>query len=85
MQMFDRKWLGGLKRLGVVTELDARYMDDGRNVLAPFRPGWRWMNGRLEYTKRWEEEDRPRDHEKDLGEESRRSGGILVLHHRDWG
>ena len=57
MQMFDRKWLGGLKRLGVVTELDARYMDDGRNVLAPFRPGWRWMNGRLEYTKRWEEED----------------------------
>ena len=57
MQMFDRKWLGGLKEQGVVTELDGRYMDDGRNFLAPFRHGWRWNNNRIEFCKRWEEED----------------------------
>ena len=54
MQIFDGKWLGGLRSLGVTTELDGRYMDDGRNILAPFKAGWRWSDGRICYTRRWE-------------------------------
>ena len=32
-------------------------MDDGRALLYPLRPGWRWTNGKLEFRKRWELED----------------------------
>ena len=58
MQLFDGKWLGRLRSMKVTTELDGRYMDDGRNILAPFKAGWRWSDGRICYTRRWEEEDK---------------------------
>ena len=57
MQMWDRKWLDRLARLKVVIWLAMRYMDDGRTFLAPFRPGWRWVDGDLLYCIRWEQED----------------------------
>ena len=33
-------------------------MDDGRVFLAPIKPGWRWINGELQFTQRWKEEDK---------------------------
>ena len=32
-------------------------MDDGRAFLAAIRKGWRWREGRLWFSKMWEEED----------------------------
>ena len=34
-----------------------RYMDDIRLILPPFKSGWRWVGGSLQYCKRWEMED----------------------------
>ena len=57
MQMLDRKWLGMLRSMKVSTNLDGSYMDDGRNFLAPFKAGWRWNEGRIEFRQRWKMED----------------------------
>ena len=58
MQLFDGKWEQRLVELGVEFWLNARYMDDGRIFLPPIKRGWRWEEGRIQYCKRWEEEDR---------------------------
>ena len=34
-----------------------RYVDDSRAILQPIKPGWRWLEGSLKYSKRWELED----------------------------
>ena len=41
----------------IVTELDGRYVDDGRLVLYAVRAGWRWFQGGLWYRREWETED----------------------------
>ena len=57
MQIFDGKWEAVLRNVGLTFNLIARYMDDGRVFMPPLRPGWRWVNRRLQYTVRWEGED----------------------------
>ena len=49
MQMFDILWKTRLENEGVVTWLLARYMDDARAFLPPFRPGWRWGEDGLRF------------------------------------
>ena len=46
-----------LAKLRVVIALAMRYMDDGRVFMAPFRAGWRWVEGDIKWCKRWEIED----------------------------
>ena len=57
MQMFDRKWGRILEDLGVRTWVTVRYVDDMRVALPPIKVGWRWYEGGLKYSKRWEQED----------------------------
>ena len=35
----------------------ARYIDDGRSFLYPIRKGWRWVEGGMQYSKKWQCED----------------------------
>ena len=58
MSRWDSKWRARLTENNIMTEEDARYMDDGRSVMYPLRPGWRWVDGGLWYCGRWEMEDR---------------------------
>ena len=48
-----------MDRLGVRTNLVSRYMDDGRSILHPLKPGWRWdgQTQTLKFNLRWEKED----------------------------
>jgi len=55
--MFDGKWETNLVNLGLKIWLMMRYVDDMRVALPPVKPGWRWYQGGLRYTKRWELED----------------------------
>ena len=57
MQMFDIKWKARLEDAGVTTWLMARYMDDARTCLPPFRPGWRWGDAGLQFSQKWVMED----------------------------
>ena len=57
LQVFDRKWMKLVEGAKLAITLYMRYMDDGRKFLHPIRPGWRWIEGSLIFTKRWEEED----------------------------
>ena len=57
MQMFDDKWGKILDNLGVTRWLSFRYVDDSRTLLPPIKAGWRWEDGKLAYTRRWELED----------------------------
>ena len=43
MQMWDQKWMTRINKARIVIALAMRYMDDGRAILAPIRPGWRWV------------------------------------------
>ena len=45
MQLFDVKWEDRLELLRIKTWLIARYMDDGRALMPPLKPGWRWEEG----------------------------------------
>ena len=58
MQMFDCKWRLRMEQLGIVIWLLIRYVDDTRVALPPIMEGWRWIDGALKYTRRWELEDR---------------------------
>ena len=55
--LWDKKWKELLKRNGMSIWLYARYMDDGRVVLNPIRPGWRWVKGGLHFCVAWVKED----------------------------
>ena len=57
LQLFDSKWIKRLEECGIFTWLVMRYVDDCRALLPSIRSGWRWLDGGLKYTKRWEEED----------------------------
>ena len=57
MQIFDRRWMDLVRDAGLSIDLYMRYMDDGRKLLQPIRRGWRWVNGALVYTLRWDKED----------------------------
>ena len=54
MQMFDDKWGKILDSLGLTRWLSFRYVDDSRTLLPPIKAGWRWEDGRLAYTRRWD-------------------------------
>ena len=38
-------------------EEDGRFVDDTRNFMYPVRPGWRWQDGGLWFSKEWVRED----------------------------
>ena len=57
MQIFDVKWEGRLRELCIKIWLNTRYMDDGRTAISPLKPGWRWVDGQLQFRIRWERED----------------------------
>ena len=43
-----------LTNLKVTIVLAMRDMDDGRVFLAPFKAGWRWVEGGIKWCKKWE-------------------------------
>ena len=57
MCLWDKYWLERLAVQGLQLALYARYMDDGRCVLHPVKPGWRWTQGGLYYSPLWQVED----------------------------
>ena len=54
MARWDSKFKKRLQEINLRTELDGRYVDDGRLVLYPVRPGWRWHRGGMWYRRDWE-------------------------------
>ena len=54
---WDRQWKIMMQVNRITLKEYFRYMDDGRALLAPLRPGWRWEGGELQFTLRWEKED----------------------------
>ena len=46
-----------IDKSGITTWLLARYMDDARAFLPPFRPGWRWGDSGLQFCQEWAQED----------------------------
>ena len=57
MQMWDIKWKKSLEDEGITTWLLARYMDDARAFLPPFKHGWRWGEDGLRFCQLWAQED----------------------------
>ena len=57
MARWDQKFKERLKMANIKSELDGRYVDDGRLVLYPIRSGWRWHKGGLWFREDWEQED----------------------------
>ena len=58
MVLWDQRWGGTMRTLRVETELNCRYMDDGRSFLHPIKHGWRYSEGKLRFCKQWEWEDK---------------------------
>ena len=58
MQIFDQKWSRKLMEVCIRVRKNMRYMDDGRTLLQPIRPGWRWVGEELLFCTRWEREGR---------------------------
>ena len=57
MCIWDRLWKNRLEHLGIRTELEVRYMDDGRVAMHPIRNGWRWTDEGLQFCQAWATED----------------------------
>ena len=57
MNLFDVRWEESLSEMGIDTWLNIRYVDDGRTILQPIHCGWRWVEDKLVFCKRWQEED----------------------------
>ena len=57
MARWDQKFKSRLEQVNIKSELDGRYVDDGRLVLYPLRAGWRWHRGGLWYREDWEVQD----------------------------
>ena len=51
------KWKARIQSSKLELEEDGRYVDDARAFMYPVRPGWRWDNGELWYSREWEAED----------------------------
>ena len=58
MGIWDNLWRQKVESLNISLELFLRYMDDGRALLYPVRPGWRWEEGKIVYCSKWVVEDR---------------------------
>ena len=59
MNVWDKLWRGKLKDLNLRQEVYTRYMDDGRSLIHPVRPGWRIDDdGKLKFKMEWEQEDK---------------------------
>ena len=57
MCIWDKLWKNRLEHLGIRTELEVRYMDDGRVAMHPIRNGWRWTDEGLQFCQAWATED----------------------------
>ena len=57
MDRWDTKFKTRLSVNNILTELDGRYVVDGRLALYPVRAGWRWYRGGLWYRRDWERAD----------------------------
>ena len=57
MCSWDRAWTGMMSEKRISINSYMRYMDDGRSFMPPVKPGWRWRNGELVFTKKWERAD----------------------------
>ena len=57
MQLFDIKWKEILQEARISTEMLARYMDDARALLHPFKCGWRYDTRGLVFCQKWVVED----------------------------
>ena len=51
------QWRERMKENNVLVVVDGYYVDDGRVILCPLRPGWRWHSGGLWFCRQWELED----------------------------
>ena len=60
MLWWDEELLQLLVKNNVITEAQARYMDDIRIWLWSIRHGWKWEDGELRYCEAWRAEDRHR-------------------------
>ena len=58
MNLFDKKWESLLGSIGIDTWLNIRYVDDGRTILQPLLPGWRWVDDKVVFCTKWQKEDR---------------------------
>ena len=58
MARWDIKYKERLAAANILTELDGRYVDDGRLVLYPVRAGWRWFQDGLWFRREWEQADK---------------------------
>ena len=58
MLWWDEELLQVMVKNNVITDAEARYMDDIRLWLWSIRMGWRWTGKALEYCREWREEDR---------------------------
>ena len=59
MNVWDKLWRGKLKDLNLRQEVYTRYMDDGRSLIHPVRPGWRIDDdGKLKFKVEWEQDDK---------------------------
>ena len=57
MLMWNINCKGILEKEGITTWLLARYMDDARAFLPPFKHGWRWTKDGLRLCQLWAQED----------------------------
>ena len=59
MNVWDNLWGRKIRELNLRQELYTRYMDDGRSLIHPVRPGWRIADdGCLRFMKEWEQMDK---------------------------
>ena len=60
MNVWDKLWGKRIEDLNLRIELYTRYMDDGRIVGYPIRPGWRFeeSSGLVKYCQEWEIQDK---------------------------
>ena len=57
MNIWDQLWNKRMVELNLRKEVYTRYMDDGRALIYPIRPGWRYVDGLVKFHQKWVEED----------------------------
>ena len=51
-------WKTAMTNNNISTAFNGVCVDDGRIIMYSIRPGWRWTNGELWYSEKWEQEDK---------------------------